>query len=103
VYELVVFGVADTSFTPAPVYIELFEDISAATLLSTVRKVVRPNSIVISDDWAQHRRIDEIFGFNHLIVNHCLNFFDPITGAHTQNIESYSAKVKLRIKVKKES
>jgi LSD1 subclass zinc finger protein len=100
-HELWVFGVADTSFTPAHIYLELVEDRSAATLLPIVKRVLRHNSIVISDDWASYRRIDEILGFDNLIVNHSLNFVDPITGAHTQHIESYWAKVKLRIKVKK--
>ena len=31
-------------------------------------------------------------------VNHSLHFVDPTTGVHTQNVESYWARVKLRFK-----
>jgi hypothetical protein len=40
-------------------------------------------------------------GINHLTVNHSLHFVDPITGIHTQNIESYWSKLKLRVKAMK--
>jgi len=37
-------------------------------------------------------------GLEHRTVNHSLNFVNPADGTHTQNIESYWAKQKLRIK-----
>ena len=34
----------------------------------------------------------------HDMVNHSLNFVDPVTGMHTQNVESYWSRVKTRFK-----
>ena len=100
-HELWVFGMADTSYSPSKIYLELVENRSAATLLPIIRRVARSGSIIVSDEWAAYRAVDELLGFDALTVNHSLHFVDPNTGAHTQNIESYWAKVKLRIKVKK--
>ena len=99
--ELWVFGIADTSYQPSKIYLELVERRDAVTLLPIIRRVCRPNSIIISDEWAAYRNAEEETRLSHLTVNHSLHFVDPNTGAHTQNIESYWAKVKLRIKVKK--
>ena len=33
-----------------------------------------------------------------MIVNHSLHFVDPVTGVHTQNIESYWNRVKTKFK-----
>ena len=35
---------------------------------------------------------------SHSTVNHSVHFVDPITGVHTQNIESYWNRVKYKIK-----
>ena len=34
----------------------------------------------------------------HDMVNHSLNFVDPVTGVHTQNVESYWNRVKTKFK-----
>ena len=99
--ELWVFGIADTSYSPSHIYLELVENRAAATLLPIISQVCRPNSIIVSDEWAAYRAVDENTGHDHIAVNHSLYFIDPVTGAHTQNVESYWGKVKLRIKVKK--
>ncbi|CAH3155463.1 unnamed protein product [Pocillopora meandrina] len=36
-------------------------------------------------------------GYNHLTVNHSLNFVDPDTGAHTQRIENTRCGIKRSI------
>ena len=94
-----VFGIADTSHKPAITYIEAVEKRDAATLLPIIQKIVRPGSIVVSDEWAAYRKIQSELQLEHRTVNHSLNFVNPENGAHTQNIESYWAKVKYKFKV----
>ena len=61
-------------------------DRSAQTLLPIIRDSIRAGTTIISDMWAAYGSI-EATEFNHLTVNHSLNFVDPISGAHTQHIE----------------
>ena len=60
---------------------------SAATLLPIIRDSILPGTTVMSDLWRAYGGINAM-GFNHFTVNHSINFIDPITGAHTQNIEN---------------
>ena len=64
-------------------------DRSAATLLPIIQASIRPGSTIISDLWRAYGGIAAMqgMGFNHLTVNHSINFVDPQTGAHTQNVE----------------
>jgi transposase-like protein len=96
-----VFGIADTSRTPAITYMQTVDKRDAATLLPIIQKVVRPSSTVVSDEWAAYRKIQQQLNLDHQTVNHSMNFVDPDTGAHTQNIESYWAKTKYKFKVMK--
>ncbi len=68
-------------------------DRSAATLLPIIQMYVRPGTTVISDEWRAYSRIPSL-GMAHQSVNHSINFVDPVTGAHTQNIESTWSQVK---------
>lgn len=92
------FGIVDASFTPSKGYMELVSSRSREVLLPIIERVCRPGSIIHSDCWAAYRQINASLGFDHSTVNHKFNFTDPVTGAHTQNIESYWNRVKRHIK-----
>ena len=91
-----VFGMVDTSFSPAIGYMEIVEKRDQITLLPIINRVARRGSIIHSDEWRAYRNISE--DFNHQTVNHTLHFVDPETGVHTQHVESYWNKHKYRIK-----
>ncbi|KAI4293366.1 hypothetical protein PAPHI01_2640, partial [Pancytospora philotis] len=93
-----VFGIVDTSFSPSKGYMVEVSDRTAETMFPIMQRVIRPGSIIHSDRWKAYARIQEKLGFAHQSVNHSLNFVDPKTGAHTQNIESYWNKQKDVIK-----
>ena len=95
--EIWVFGIVDTSFKPAKGYVEIVSKRSASTLLPIIRKICLPGTIVHSDQWAAYRRISEM-GYSHETVNHKLHFVDPLTGTHTQHVESFWNKLKSRCK-----
>lgn len=59
---------------------------NATTLISVIKEFILPGSTIYSDCWKAYNNLDKE-GFQHLTVNHSLNFVDPDTGAHTQNIE----------------
>ena len=84
-----VFGIVDTSFKPSVGFMEIVENRGAEILLPIIQSVVRPGSIVHSDEWRSYRQIQGRTGLSHRTVNHGINFVEPITGVHTQNIESY--------------
>ena len=56
-----------------------------------ISRCVRPGAEVHSDDWASYRQMDR--KVNNVsaqqVVVHRLNFVNPVTGVHTQEIESY--------------
>lgn len=92
-----VFGIADTSSTPARYYVELVENRKAITLLPIILNICRSGSIIWSDEWSSYNSIYTL-GYSHGKVNHNLHFIHPVTGVHTQNVESLWNKLKRRIK-----
>ena len=68
----------------------------ALTLTQLVTKYVHPGTTVISDCWRGYNSLDAA-GFIHLTVNHSKNFVDPVSGSHTQTIESSWRALKKRI------
>ena len=74
------FGMVDVSHEPALGYMEIVQRRNAATLLPI-------NSVQSLPSVATHET-----------VNHSLHFVDPVTGVHTQNVESYWNRVKIKLK-----
>lgn len=93
------FGMVDTSVSPALGYMEIVPQRTAAILLPIVQQHVRPGTIVHSDEWSSYRRIQSLPSVaQHSTVNHSITFVDPTTGTHTQNVESYWNRVKTKFK-----
>lgn len=57
------------------------------TITAEITKYVRRGSIIMTDKWGGYVGLNE-YGYQHMTVNHSTNIVDPITGAHTQSIES---------------
>ena len=89
----------DTSSTPALGVMVTVHDRSARTLLPIMQRHLRPGTIVHSDQWAAYRNVQQLAPVaQHGTVNDSLNFVDPATGVHTQNVESYWNRVKTKFK-----
>ena len=91
------FGIVDISTRPATGYMQLVAQRNAATLLPIIQQHVHPGTVVHSDEWAAYSRISAA-GYTHSSVSHSLHFVDPITGTHTQHIESYWSRAKAKLK-----
>ena len=71
------------------------------TLSDIIKKFIRPNSIIYSDQWPaywtenyNHQMIPG-FDYIHLSVNHKLFFKDPVTGVHTNKAEGWWGNIKV--------
>ena len=61
-----------------------------ATLHSIIQQHTLPNTVVHTDEWAAYGRMTSLPNItSHAVVNHSLHFVDPVTGIHTNNVESY--------------
>ena len=97
--EVWVFGMVDTSHDPALGYMQVVPRRDAATLLPVINSHVAPGTTVWSDEWAVYNRLSTLPNVtSHGTVNHSIEFVDRVTGVHTQNIESYWNRVKIKIK-----
>ena len=69
----------------------------AATLLPIFQSHVQSGAVVHSDEWRAYCRIQSQLGLQHHTVNHTIQFITP-TGVHTNHIESYWNRAKMKIK-----
>ena len=68
-----------------------------------ITRALLPGSIVHSDDWGAYRNMQARLAniAAHGVVVHRHNFVDPVTGVHTQHIESCWNRMKSKIKQKR--
>jgi transposase-like protein len=71
----------------------------AFTLLNIIYKHIEAGSVIVSDCWKAYNEIKSLDkNFEHLTVNHSLNFVDPETQAHTNGVESIWNSAKIQFK-----
>ena len=92
--------IVDTSHKPALGYAEVIKNKSGEILIPISQRIVIPGSIIHTDEHKTYRLLIEK-GYIHDTVCHKYNFMDPITGVHTQHVESYNNRIKLEIKKRK--
>ncbi|CAF3605641.1 unnamed protein product [Rotaria socialis] len=69
----------------------LVDQRDAATLLPIIYQYIRAGTTIYSDQWTAYNGIANgpgLHRYNHPTVNHSVNFVDPTTSTHTQNIEN---------------
>ena len=89
----------DVSTSPATGYMEIVQSRDRATLHSIIQQHTLPNTVVHTDEWAAYGRMTSLPNItSHEVVNHSLHFVDPVTGVHTNNVESYWNRVKRKLK-----
>ena len=66
----------------------------AQTLMPIIEQYIRPGSIIYSDEWKAYAGISKVNNYEHRTVNHSKFFVNPLTGAHTQQIESLWSQMK---------
>ena len=88
----------DMSHSPALGYMEIVPRRDAATLLP-INSHIAPGTEVWSDDWGAYNGVAALSNVSrHRKVNHSANFVDPVTGVHTNHIESYWNRVKTKFR-----
>ena len=86
----------DVSHSPALGYMQIVARRYAATLLPIIQQHVGPGTIIHSDQWRAYSRVASLP--NVATVNHSVEFVDSTTGVHTENVESYWNRVKIKLK-----
>ena len=83
--EVWVFGLCDTSHSPAMGIMCTVPDRTTRTLLPIIAQHVRSGSVIYSDQWAAYNKVQQLQPVSsHQTVNHSVNFVDPATGVHTR-------------------
>ena len=89
---------ADTSVEPALGYVQIVPKRDATTLLPIIQHHVAPGTVVWSDEWAAYNHVASLPNVStHDVVNHSVEFVSP-SGVHTQNVESYWNRIKIKLK-----
>ena len=81
-----VFGMLEIRGNSRRPVLRLVKRRNKATLVPIIKKHIKPQSTVVSDEWRAYSSLSQE-GYRHVKVNHSQNYVDPATGLHTQNIE----------------
>lgn len=73
-------------------------DRSRETLFAVIQRHVSPGSIIHTDMWRGYVGLGEVNGYEHLTVNHSVEFVVPGTSIHTNTIEGTWNGLKMQIK-----
>lgn len=92
---------ADTFSVPAKSFAKILLNRGAETLITIIKNVVSSGTTIVTDEWKGYNELSRSREFIHEKITHKYNFVDPITGVHTQNVESLNNKIKLDIKQKR--
>jgi len=99
-----IFGGVD--LTTKAFFMELVPRRDALTLLPIIHRNIQAGTRIWSDEWGAYNGLGAA-GYPHDTVNHSLLYVDPITGCHTNDIESRwnacKAKFKTRFGVPRDS
>ena len=80
-------------------YMQVVAQRNAATMLPIIQQHVAPGTIIHSDEWRAYSRTAHLPNVaSHQTVNHSIEFVNSVTGAHTQNVESYWNRAKIKLK-----
>ena len=91
-------GMCDTSCSPALGYMEIVRCRDAATLLPIIQYHTQPGTTIWSDSWAAYNGVAQLPRIQgHNTVNHSIKFITS-AGVHTNHIESYWNRAKLKLK-----
>lgn len=93
--------IVDCSFKPSKGFATIIKDKSKDTILPIINEVVRTGSIIHTDEAKVYNCLKSNNNYIHKSVVHKYKFVDYDENVHTQNVESYNNKLKLRIKAMK--
>ena len=65
----------------------------ANTLIPIIQEFVIPGTTIVSGLWGAYNEIGAN-GYQHLTVNHSINFVDPVTFANTNTVENFWMRAK---------
>ena len=73
------------------------QDRSVATLIPIIEEYILPGKTIYYNEWASYNAIPPAT-FQHITVNHSLNFVNPAKEVHTQTAESTWGQAKERMR-----
>lgn len=78
-------------------FLRLVDTRDANTLLPIIQQMIAPGTRIWSDEWAAYGGLNGM-GYLHDTVNHSRWYVDPVTGVHTNDIESLWCDCKRKFK-----